>query len=108
MPHQGIADGEDQVWFMLRDVAFWHDCDIILCRLEFRLRPLSGREAETPGGPRMTHKRHRTCDYSITPSARLATNLADLREELTRAKGLAEVSIATSGASFFVIPAQGI
>jgi hypothetical protein len=25
----------------------WHDCDIILCRLEFRLRPLSGRVAET-------------------------------------------------------------
>src|SRR5216684_5535346 len=34
--------------------------------------------------------------------------LADLREELTRAKGLAEVSIATRGTSLVLIPAQGI
>jgi hypothetical protein len=34
-----------------RNVAFWHDCDIILCPLEFRLRRLSGRGAEAPEGP---------------------------------------------------------
>lgn|GEM_PF-4624429 len=35
-------------------VGSWHDCDIVLCRWEFRLRPLSGRIAETPGGPGLT------------------------------------------------------
>jgi hypothetical protein len=35
-----------------------HYCDIILCRLEFRLRPLSGRVAETPGGPGLTLSGH--------------------------------------------------
>ncbi len=32
----------------------WHHCDIVLCRLEFRLRRLSGRAAETSGGPSLT------------------------------------------------------
>jgi hypothetical protein len=39
-------------------VAFWHDYDIALCRLEFRLQPLSGRVTETPGGPGLTHSGH--------------------------------------------------
>jgi hypothetical protein len=33
-------------------------CDMVLCRLEFRLRRLSGRGAETSGRPGLTHKRH--------------------------------------------------
>src|SRR5216684_1313525 len=37
---------------------FWHDCDIVLCRSEFRLRPLSGRVAETAGGRGLTLNRH--------------------------------------------------
>jgi len=32
-------------------------CDIVLCPLEFRLRSLSGRGAETPEGPRMAPRR---------------------------------------------------
>src|SRR6266700_5062198 len=31
-----------------------HDCGIALCRLEFRLRRLSGRAPETLGGPGLT------------------------------------------------------
>jgi len=30
-------------------------CDIVLCRLDFRLRHLSGHVAETPKGPGLTH-----------------------------------------------------
>src|SRR5712691_12315266 len=37
----------------------WHDCDIALCGPQFRLRSLSGRVAETPGGPGLTPSRHR-------------------------------------------------
>src|SRR5229473_7825879 len=36
----------------------WHDCDIALCGPQFRLRSLSGRVAETPGGPGLTRRRH--------------------------------------------------
>jgi hypothetical protein len=44
----------------------WHDCDIALCRLEFRLRPLSGRVAETPGGPGLTLSGSRALNFAVT------------------------------------------
>jgi len=33
-------------------------CDIVLCRLDFRLRRLSGHVAETPRGPGLTRSGH--------------------------------------------------
>src|SRR6266581_7453864 len=36
-------------------------CDIVLCPLEFRLRSLSGRGAETPKGPGLTQCMVRPC-----------------------------------------------
>jgi hypothetical protein len=39
--------GRTEAW----DVWMWHNCDLTPCRLEVRLRGLSGRIAETPGGP---------------------------------------------------------
>src|SRR5260370_41328666 len=59
------------------DVCTWHYRDIVLCPFKFRLRRLSGRGAETPGGPGLTHSGHSPADrleaqapHSITSSAR--------------------------------------
>jgi hypothetical protein len=50
-----------------RNVGAWHFCDMVLCRLEFRLRRLSGRGAETSGRPGLTDGVDKVGDASAVP-----------------------------------------
>src|SRR5260370_39070461 len=73
-----------------RYVGFWRDCNIALCRLQFRLRRLSGRVAETLGRPSLTPRLADVGQHAARRArqARAHPPLRDLLPKLGAAKVL--------------------